>query len=104
MARQGRAGAALGVSAIGSFFAGTTAIFGLAFFASFIGNYALEFGYAEYSSLVILGLMMSVYLSEQSVIKGLMMAAFGLLLGAIGRDSTFGIERFTFGFPRLQMD
>ena len=101
MARQGRAGAALGVSALGSFFAGTLSIFGLSVLASPLAAFALKFGYPEYSSLVILGLMLSIYLSEESVLKGLMMAALGLLLGTIGIDPVFGVDRFTFGMSRL---
>jgi mannose-6-phosphate isomerase-like protein (cupin superfamily) len=86
MAKQGRAGAALGVSAIGSFFAGTISIFGLSLLAPFIASLALKFGPAEYFSLVLLGLMMAVYLSEESNVKGLTMAALGLLLGTVGID------------------
>ena len=101
MARQGRAGAALGVSAIGSFFAGTFSVFGLSLLASPLAAFALKFGYAEYSSLVILGLVLSIYLSQESVLKGLMMVASGLLIATVGIDPVFGIERFTFGASRL---
>jgi putative tricarboxylic transport membrane protein len=101
MARQGRAGAALGVSALGSFFAGTLSIFAMTLLASPLAAFAIKFGYPEYSSLVILGLILSIYLSEESVLKGVMMAALGLLLGTIGIDPVFGVDRFTFGMPRL---
>ena len=101
MARQGRAGTALGVSAIGSFFAGTFSICALSLLATALAAFALKFGYPEYSSLVILGLVLSIYLSQESVLKGLMMAALGLLLGTIGIDPVFGVDRFTFGMPRL---
>jgi putative tricarboxylic transport membrane protein len=101
MARQGRAGVALGVSALGSFFAGTLSIFAMALLASPLAAFAIKFGYPEYSSLVILGLILSIYLSEESVLKGVMMAALGLLLGTIGIDPVFGVDRFTFGMPRL---
>ncbi len=80
MARQGRAGAALGVSAIGSFFAASVVILAMSMVAPPLADFAIKFGYTEYSSLVILGLIMAVYLSEESVLKGLMMGAFGLLL------------------------
>jgi putative tricarboxylic transport membrane protein len=101
MARQGRAGAALGVSAIGSFFAGTIGILGLSIIAPTLAKIALEFGYPEYFSLVILGLMMAVYLSEESVLKGLITGVVGFLLGAVGIDPVSGERRFTFGVPML---
>jgi len=101
MARQGRAGAALGVSAIGSFFAGTIGILGLSIIGPTLAAIALEFGYPEYFSLVILGLMMAVYLSEESVLKGLIAGVAGFLLGAVGIDPVSGERRFTFGVPML---
>jgi putative tricarboxylic transport membrane protein len=101
MARQGRAGAALGVSAIGSFFAGTLSLFGLSMIAPTMAAFAIKFGYTEYASLVLLGLLLAVYLSEESVSKGLMMVALGLLLGTVGLDPVLGMERFTFGILRL---
>ncbi len=101
MARQGRAGAALGVSAIGSFFAGTISVLGLSLVAPAIASFALKFGPPEYFSLVLLGLMMAVYLSEGSIVKGLAMAALGLLFGTVGIDPVHGATRFTFGVSRL---
>jgi putative tricarboxylic transport membrane protein len=101
MARQGRAGPALGASALGSFFAGTVSLFGLTLIAPPMAAFAVKFGYAEYSSLVVLGLVMAIYLSEGSVLKGLMMSALGLLLGTIGLDPIFGVERFTYGLSPL---
>ena len=101
MARQGRAGPALGASALGSFFAGTVSLIGLTLVAPPMASFAVKFGYAEYSSLVVLGLVMAIYLSEGSVLKGLMMSALGLLLGTIGLDPIFGVERFTFGVSPL---
>jgi putative tricarboxylic transport membrane protein len=101
MARQGRAGAALGIAAIGSFFAGTISIFGLSLIAPTLANFALKFGPAEYFSLILLGLMMAVYLSEGSVVKGLVMGALGLFLGTVGIDPVLGAPRFTFGLARL---
>jgi putative tricarboxylic transport membrane protein len=101
MARQGRAGPALGIAAIGSFIAGTFGIFGLAFMAPVLSSLAIKFGPAEYFSLLVCGLLMAVYLSERSILKGLMMMALGFLLGSVGLDPVQGIERFTFGSVRL---
>lgn len=101
MARQGRAGAALGISAMGSFIAGTIAVFGMSLVAPALASFALKFGPAEYFSLVLLGLMMAVYLSEESIVKGLAMGGLGLLLGTVGIDPVHGATRFTFGISRL---
>ena len=101
MARQGRAGPALGASALGSFIAGTLSIGGLMLVAPPMAAFAIKFGYADYSALVVLGLMMAIYLSEGSILKGLLMSALGLLLGTIGLDPVFGVERFTFGVSPL---
>jgi putative tricarboxylic transport membrane protein len=101
MARQGRAGAALGISAIGSFIAGTFGVFAMSAVAPSLAALAIRFGYPEYTSLVILGLMLSVYLSEESVLKGLLMGIVGLILGTIGLDPVFGARRFTFGLSNL---
>jgi putative tricarboxylic transport membrane protein len=101
MARQGRAGPALGISAIGSFIGGIISLFGLVLVAPGLAAFAIKFGPPEYFSLVILGMMMAVYLTEESVLKGLIMGAVGLLLGTIGIDPAFGAERFTFNISRL---
>ncbi len=101
MARKGRAGAALGICAIGSFIAGTLSIVGLSLLAPPLASFALSFGPPEYFALVVLGLLMAVYLSEGSALKGLTMAALGLLIGMVGLDPVQGAERFTFGLPRL---
>ena len=101
MARQGRAGAALGISAMGSFIAGTVSVFGMSLVAPSLASFALKFGPPEYFSLVLLGLLMAVYLSEESVVKGLAMAGVGLLLGTVGIDPVLGATRFTFGLSRL---
>lgn len=101
MARQGRAGPALGISALGSFIAGTIAIFLMAMVAPALARFALKFGPAEYSALVLCGLLMAVYLSEESILKGLLMMMLGLLLGMVGIDPVHGEERFTFGLLRL---
>lgn len=101
MARSGRAGAALGISALGSFIAGTLSVLGISLLAPTLASFALKFGPPEYFCLVFLGLMMAIYLSEESVLKGLMMGVLGLLLGTIGLDPVNGTERFTFGLTRL---
>ncbi|NWF92429.1 MAG: tripartite tricarboxylate transporter permease [Syntrophaceae bacterium] len=101
MARQGRAGPALGISAMGSFIAGTISIFGLSLVAPTLASFALKFGPPEYFSLILLGLMMAVYLSEESIVKGLVMGGLGLLLGTVGIDPVLGATRFTFGLSRL---
>ena len=101
MARKGRAGPALGISAIGSFIAGTIGIFLMAMVAPALARFALKFGPAEYSALVFCGLLMAVYLSEESILKGLLMMLIGLLLGMVGIDPVHGEERFTFGLLRL---
>ena len=90
MARQGRAGPALGISVFGSFIAGTLGICGLIALAPLLASFALRFGPPEYFSLMIGGLVVLSYLTYGSVIKGLMMAAVGLILGAVGNDTITG--------------
>lgn len=102
MARQGRAGPALGISAIGSFFAGTIAVLGLSIAAPLMATFAIKFGYPDYFSLVVFGIVMAIYLSEKSILKGLIMAVLGILLGAVGLDPVTGLERFTFGITELR--
>lgn len=101
MARSGRAGLALAVSAIGSFVAGTLAIVGLMLLAPPLAAFALRFGAPENSALLLLGLMMVGYLGGGSMTKGLSMAALGLLLGTVGLDPIVGSPRFTYGFFKL---
>jgi putative tricarboxylic transport membrane protein len=101
MARQGRAGAALGISAIGSFIAGSLGTLGLSLLAPPMAAFALRFGPPEYFALILLGMMMVVYLSEGSVLKGLLMGTLGLILGMVGLDPVLGSQRFTFGVPKL---
>jgi putative tricarboxylic transport membrane protein len=101
MARQGRAGPALAVAAIGSFVAGTISTLLIALFALPLTMIALKFGPAEYFSLILLGLIVSVALAHGSVIKALGMIALGLLLGTIGTDIYTGTQRFSFGFLEL---
>jgi len=97
MARQGRAGPALGIAAFGSFIAGTFGVVALMFFAPVLGAAALRFGPPEYFALTFLGLTLVSYLSRGSVAKAFLMAILGLLLGTIGVDPISGEERFTYG-------
>ena len=97
MARQGRAGPALGIAALGSFIAGTVGLVGLMFFAPLLGAFALGFGPPEYFAITFLGLTLVSYLSRGSILKALLMAVFGLLLGTIGTDPISGQERFSYG-------
>jgi len=101
MARQGRAGPALGISAFGSFIAGTVGIIGMMLISPPLVNFALKFGPPEYFSLMILGLMILTFLTSASMVRALMMAAFGLIVGCIGLDNISGLARFAFNIPEL---
>jgi len=101
MARQGRAGAALAIAAIGSFIAGTVATGVVVIFSPPLSEFALRFGPPEYFSLIVLGLILSVTLATGSVLKALGMIILGLLFGLVGADIYTGIPRFTFGQPEL---
>jgi putative tricarboxylic transport membrane protein len=101
MARQGRAGPALGIAAWGSFIAGTFSIVGLMLVAAPLASAALSFGAPEYFALICAALMILTYLAQGSVLKALMMALVGLLLGNIGVDMFTGLPRFTFGIDDL---
>jgi putative tricarboxylic transport membrane protein len=101
MARNGRAGPALGISAFGSFIAGTVGILGLILIAPPLVDFALKFGPPEYFSLMVLGLMILTFLTSASMIRALMMAAFGLVVGTMGLDNISGLARFTFNIPEL---
>jgi TctA family transporter len=101
MARQGRAGQALATAALGSFFAGSVATLIVAVAAPPLASVALEFGPAEYFSLMVLGLVASVALASGSLLKAFVMIVLGLLLGLVGTDVESGTPRFTFDFPEL---
>ncbi|MCP2138522.1 TctA family transporter [Rhizobium sp. SLBN-94] len=101
MALRGRAGAALAVSAIGSFVAGTVATLVVAATGPLLTAAALSFGPAEYFSLILLGLIITTVLSQGSVLKPLAMIALGVALGLVGTDVQSGQLRFAFGFPQL---
>jgi len=97
MAKQGRAGPALSIAAIGSFIGSTVGILLLCIIAVPLSAIALAFGSSEYAALMILGLTLVTYLSSTSVFKSLAMAVVGLTLGCVGLDPMKGVERFTFG-------
>ncbi len=101
MAKQGRAGAALAVAALGSFFAGTVSTIGLAVAGPTLASFALDFGPAEYFSLTVFGLLCATILASGSVIKAIGMIGIGLLLGWVGTDVNSGSERLTFGAVEL---
>ena len=101
MARQGRAGAALAVAALGSFFAGSVATALIATFAPPLAKVGQSFGAPEYFSLMVLGLIAAVVLAHGSVIKAVAMIVLGLLIGLVGTDGNTGGTRFTFGITEL---
>jgi putative tricarboxylic transport membrane protein len=92
MARQGRAGAALGMAAFASFIAGTLSVVALTFLAPFLARVTLRFGPPEYFALMVLGLTLLTFFTRQSTVKTLMMAAVGLLCGTVGQDTISGIR------------
>ena len=97
MAKQGRAGPALGISALGSFIAGTFALIALMLIAPSLANVAIAFGPTEYFGLMVLGLVVLTFLTQGSMAKALLMACVGVVLGLIGLDSITGQPRLTFG-------
>ncbi len=101
MALKGRAGPALGISAFGSFIAGTISVLGLMLVAPPLAKFALAFGPPEYFSLMLMGILILIYLASGSILKALMMAVFGLLISTIGMDSISGSQRLTFGLVEL---
>jgi putative tricarboxylic transport membrane protein len=101
MARKGRAGAALAIAALGSFFAGTVATIGLAIAGPTLSSFALSFGPAEYVALCVFGLLAATILAHGSVIKAIGMVCLGLVLGMVGIDVNSGSTRLTFGSTEL---
>lgn len=101
MAQKGRAGPALAICAIGSFIAGTLGVFGLVFLAPPLAQAALAFGPPEYFSLMIFGFIVLSNVTGTSLLKALMMATIGLIIGTIGLDPVTGDARFTFGSTYL---
>jgi putative tricarboxylic transport membrane protein len=96
MARRGRAGQALAICAIGSFIAGTLGIFGLVFLAPPLAQAALAFGPPEYFALMVFGFIVLSNVTGKSLVKSLMMAVIGLIIGTVGLDPVTGDSRFTF--------
>jgi TctA family transporter len=101
MAKQGRAGPALAIAAIGSFVAGTIGTILIARLGPPIAEVALKFGAAEYFSLMVMGLVASAVLAYGSLLKALAMILLGLLIGIVGTDVNSGMARFSFGLPEL---
>ncbi len=101
MARKGRAGAALCIAAVGSFVAGTFGVLLLTLVAPPLANFALGFGPPEYTMLLVLGLIFLAYMSTSSLVRTLLMAGFGLLLGTIGIDVMTGHFRYSFNIAEL---
>ena len=102
MALQGRAGPALGISAFGSFIAGTLGLVCLMFLAPALTTVALAFGPPEFFSLMTLGLMILIYIAQKSLTKALISGGIGLILSYVGLDIVTGTERFSFGFPGIR--
>jgi putative tricarboxylic transport membrane protein len=101
MAQKGKAGPALAICAIGSFTAGTLAIFGMVFLAPPLAEAALAFGPPEYFSLMVCGFIVLSNVTGTSLLKSLMMAIVGLIIGTVGLDPVTGDYRFTFGSTYL---
>jgi putative tricarboxylic transport membrane protein len=101
LARKGRAGAALGISAIASFIAGTIGVVGLMLIAPPLARFALRFAPPEYFALMVLGLAMVVFLAGESMVKALLAMLVGLWIATIGIDLFSGESRFTFGQAKL---
>ena len=101
MARKGRAGPALGISAFGSFIGGTLSVIGLMLLGPLVARFALRFGPPEYFALMCLGIVILTFLSRGSMIKALISASLGLFVGVIGTDPMSGIQRFVYGSNTL---
>jgi putative tricarboxylic transport membrane protein len=101
MARQGRAGAALAVAALASFFAGTVATVFLAIAGPTLSQFALAFGPSEYVALMVFGLLAAAILAHGSMIKAIGVIGVGLVLGMVGTDVSSGAQRLTLGAPEL---
>src|SRR4051812_42106099 len=102
LAKQGKAGTALGIAAIGSFVGATISIVGLTLLGPVIAGYALDFGPPEYAALALLGVLLVATVGNGNTIKALVAAAVGLLLATVGSDSFTSADRFTFNSLNLQ--
>ena len=103
MARKGRAGAALGISAFGSFIGGTISTILLMLVAPPLANIALKFGPPEYFAIALLGLLVLSRLTGKSALKSYALVLAGVLLATIGVDPVSGYARFAFGYQKLQI-
>jgi putative tricarboxylic transport membrane protein len=101
LAKQGKAGTALGIAAIGSFIGGTVSIIGLSLLAPLVASVALDFGPPEYAALALLGVLLVATVGNGTMAKAVVAALLGLLLATVGRDSFTGAERFTFDSLQL---
>src|SRR6266540_4552362 len=101
MAKKGRAGAALCIAAVGSWIAGTFGVIVLTLIAPPLATFALRFGPPEYTALLMLGLIFLAYMSSTSLVRTLLMACLGLMLGMIGIDNMTGHFRYSFDLPEL---
>lgn len=101
LAKKGRGGAALGIAAIGSFFAGIFGLVGLVLFAPFLADQALKFGPPEYFVLLLMALLILFNISSESFIKSTVMGALGFLISFVGIGLSSGVPRFDYGFPIL---
>ena len=97
MTKRGRAGAALAISAVGSFIAGTIAVVLLMVFAPILGQFALRFGVPKYFALTAFGLMVLSRLTGGGLAVAFMLVGIGLALRTVGQETMFGVSRFTFG-------
>jgi putative tricarboxylic transport membrane protein len=102
MAKQGRAGPALGMAAFGSLIAGTLSVCGLIFLAPTLAEGALKFGPPEYFTLMVMSLSLVTYLTRGSMVKGLMMVCLGLILGVVGNDPVTAKLRFVYNITTLR--
>ena len=101
MARRGRAGAALAIAALGSFFAGCVGTIFIAGFGPPLAAFAQKFNSPDYFSLMVLGLVTAVILAQGSVLKAVTVIIIGLLFGLVGTDVNSGATRYTFGISAL---
>ena len=101
LAKQGKAGTALGIAAIGSFVGATISIIGLTLLAPVVAEFALDFGPPEYAALALLGVLLVATIGSGNKLKALIAGAVGLLLATVGRDSFSGASRFTFDSLQL---
>lgn len=101
MARKGRAGSALAIAALGSFFAGTVATLLIALFSPSLTSLAMQFRPADYTALMVFGIVSSIVLARGSALKAIAMVLLGLLLGLVGMDINSGVTRFDFGVLEL---